>query len=113
MITHRCRLTTGLRTACLLTLFLLTLTSISSGGVPAAVKDLKDNDVGIRLGLLQPMFSSLRLSRPRKSMAHGNAGVVRRAAARSGYLRLVNSDLKLSSSGTIFISCRTVLEGPE
>jgi len=60
MITHRSQLTTGLRTACLLTLFLLTLTSISparqltSAGVPAAVKDLKDNDVGISLVLLQP-----------------------------------------------------------
>lgn len=50
MITHCCRLTTNFRTAVLLTLFLLMLTSISpaqqltSAGVPAAFKDLKDKD---------------------------------------------------------------------
>jgi hypothetical protein len=47
MISHRCRLATRLRIAGLLTLFLLTLTHISSAqqlpsaGVPAAVKDFK------------------------------------------------------------------------
>lgn len=54
MITHRRRLTTLLRTAGLLTLLLLTLTSISpaqqltSADVSAAVRDLKDKDAGVR-----------------------------------------------------------------
>jgi len=54
MITHLIRLTTSFPTAGLLILFLLTLTHVSSAqqltgaGIPAAVKDLKDKDPGVR-----------------------------------------------------------------
>ena len=54
MITHRCRLTTTFRSAGLLTLFLFTVTPISwaqqltNADVPAAVKDLKNDNAAIR-----------------------------------------------------------------